>query len=306
MASSRLSLNTRELLVDVRRVRARRQRRIETLIESIDDAEPETRTGRRHELQRPARARARHRVHLAAGFLREDAEQNRFGQSGLLVFRPHAIAHVLVVLVRLHQVRAVLRQPLLDRDLDRIVHRDHVGQVLAMQDGDGTLRLRQRGGDRRGLAGFGRSVRRHRGVVAARRRRGGRREAQQAIERGDEARVVAARRGRALRGGGLEIVERGGRIGQRLFGVAVAGRIVRELEFGRVRIETRVKRRHGGRRRTGRLGRRLRGARGQQRTRGNHTCIETTSRILITIHRTHHTLHSAARDDNPSHAAQRR
>jgi hypothetical protein len=185
----------------------RRKARIEALVEA-DDGKAETCASRVHELQRSARAGARHRVHLAAGFLRQHAEQQRLGQSCPLVFRPHAIAHVFVVLVGDHQVGAKLGQPLLERDLDRIVQRNEIGQFAALEKRNRARDFRQRGGSRRNDSRFAARVRaigrRISGIFAEQAAV----LAQQMIECGKEPLALAIAQGKALRRRRLQVIER--------------------------------------------------------------------------------------------------
>ena len=201
-------------------------------------------------------------MHLAAGFLREHAEQQRLGQSGFCVLRPHLVAQVLVVFPGAHQVRAILRQPLLDRHLHRIVHGDDVAELVALEQRDRTPGLRQRGHHRGRFAGFRGRVRRFVGAVCRTGSRIGRR-AQQLVERGKESRRVAAARGCALRRRRLQIVQR--RIGL----VRRIARLARGEVVAGVGIQPRVQSRHRAIRCHCRLTRRLSRAGDEQQTRNN-------------------------------------
>ena len=139
------------------------------------------------------------------------------GEAGLVVLRPHAIAHVLVVHVGGHQVRPVLGQPLLDAGLDRVVEHEDVGEFAAVEQGDGAFHRRQRDDDRAGgrfagIADHGRLVAIPGCIHAG---------PQQAVVGGEEARGVASRQARAAHGGRLQFVERGIHLGVRAQGVAI-------------------------------------------------------------------------------------
>ena len=183
-------------------------------------------------------------MHLAAGFLGEHAEQQRFGQAGLLVFRPHQIAHVFVVDVRRDEIRPVLRQPFFERGLDRPVHRDHVGELATLEQRDRAAELRHRGDDRRAFAGFLHGFGRRPGGFASGFliRLAAGREPQQAIERGDETLLLATCDRAALRRRGAKIVERRGDFGLGLIVLARARKRKAVLVALGILIEPRVQR----------------------------------------------------------------
>ena len=221
-----------QLLVEIRDVRARGRSRIEPRVEARRVAtEPVARPRVVHELQRPARARARHGVHLRAGFLREDAEQQRLGQPGLFVRGPHAAAHELVVLVRLEQVRAQPGEPLLERRLHGRVHGDHLAQVAALEQRDGARGLRQHAGGavrRRArlgsrVAGDGRIVAR----VALEQR--ARLALEQRVLREQHAFDLATGRGHAAARGRRQQLARARQCGRGVAAVAVAHALQRGI-----------------------------------------------------------------------------
>ena len=135
-------------------------------------------------------------MHLAAGLLREDAEQQRLGQAGLLVRRPHQVAHVLVVLVGVDQVRTHPGEPVLQRRLDRSVDLDDLRQLVAVQH---VLRARGLGhvvGKARALA-LERRLQAHEPLGAIRQHRLAQRE-QVAVGRHETLRLAAPGREAAI------------------------------------------------------------------------------------------------------------
>ena len=132
-----------ELIVQVGDVGCGRSGRIETLIETVVDPQSVATAGGRHELQRPRCAARRHRMDLAARFLGQDAEQDRLGQAGLGIGRPHLVAHVLIILVGVEQLWAHPGQPFTQRRAQGLVDLDQIAQLLAVQQIDAALALGQ-------------------------------------------------------------------------------------------------------------------------------------------------------------------
>ena len=91
-------------------------------------------------------------MHAPVGLLGHDPEQQGLGQALALELRPHQVAHVLVVLVAVHQRRAHVGQPAADAGLDGRVELDHVVEgmpVVVAEQAQGAGHFRNRGGQRR-------------------------------------------------------------------------------------------------------------------------------------------------------------